>query len=181
MKLHIAILILPISSFGLTCSNNPETVVIKEVELPETRELINFWKDFSIKFNSFDTVSIRSIALDSIWLWGDLVSANEFLNRYSSGYSSSNFAGILDMNKAMYSSIGCHPSPPIKEAIKRQYSDACNCDQVLVVQDTVGSTVKGIEFSFLQTTKGYRLFGIKYSSAYWQYDLSLPDTTTQAR
>lgn len=81
----------------------------------------------------------------------------------------------------MYSSIGCHPSPPVEEAIRRQYSDACNCDQVLLVQDTVGSIVKGIEFSFLQTNKGYRLFGIKYSSSYWQYGFSSPDTTTQTQ
>jgi hypothetical protein len=180
MKPHVAIFILFMSSFGLTCSSNPETVVLNEIELPERREFINFWKSFSTKFNAIDTISIRSIALDSIWLWGDHVSSNEFMTRYSAAYSSSDFRGILDTSKTKYSSIGCHPSPPVEDAIKQQYSDACHCDQVLVVQDTVGSVVKGIEFSFLETTKGYRLFAIDYSSSYWEYDFLGPDTTIQA-
>ena len=178
MKLHLAILILFISFLGLTCSNNPKKVILKEIELPETRKLINFWKDFSIKFNSLDTAAVRSVALDSIWLWGDHISSSEFINRYYTGYSSSDFSGILDTNKVKYSSIGCYPSPPVKEAIKQQYADAFSCEQVLVIKDTLGSIVKGIEFSFLQTSKGYRLFGIQNSSSYWRFGNSVADTTT---
>ncbi|MBK6825896.1 MAG: hypothetical protein IPG86_03000 [Chitinophagaceae bacterium] len=148
------------------------------IETPETRAFINFWIEFSSKYNSLDTTSIKSIALDSIWLWGEITSSKEFMNRYYTGYSTSKFAGILDTNKAVYSSIGCHPSPPVADAIKRQYSKACNCETVLVVQDTTGSLVNGIEFSFLQTSKGYRLFGLQYSSRYWRFDNSIVDTTT---
>jgi hypothetical protein len=148
MKLLLVILILFISFLGLACSNNPKTVIIQEIEIPESREFIDFWKNFSIKFDSLDTIAIRNFALDSVWLWGDHISSNEFINRYYTGYLNSDFSGILDTNKVKYSSIGCHPSPPIEEAIKRDYSDAYNCDQVLVVQDTTGSVVSGIEFSF---------------------------------
>ena len=163
-----------------SCSSKSKKVKIQEmtlVDFPVTRAFINFWKDFSIKFNSLDTTSIKIITLDSIWLWGDKISSKEFIRRYYKGYSASNFAGILDTNMVMYSSIGCHPSPPIAQAIRRQYSDAFNCENVLVVQDTTGSVVNGIKFSFLQTTKGYRLFSVEYSSSYWRYDNSI-DTTT---
>ncbi len=91
------------------------------------------------------------------------------MNRYYTGYSSSDFSEILDSNKVKYSSIGCHPSPPVKEAIKQQYADAYNCEKVLVIKDTLDSIVKEIEFSFLQTNKGYRLFGINNSSSYWRF------------
>lgn len=170
--------------FCLSCANDSdesEEMVIREEfiteELPERRALINFWKTFSKQFNSRDTAAIRSIALDSIWLWGDKVSANEFMQRYYKGYTDSDFFGILDTNKVMYSSIGCHTSQVVKDAVRPEYPDAFNCEQVLIVQDTTGSVVNGIEFSFLQTTKGYLLFGLKYSSSYWSYN-SKVDTTT---
>ncbi len=168
MRVLFIILVLFIFFFS-SCSNQSNKVKIHEVtlvELPEKRAFINFWKGFSTKFNSLDTATIRVMTLDSIWLWGDKIPSTEFLRRYHDGYSISDFIGILDTNKVMYSSIGCDPSPHIKEAIRQQYSKAFNCDQVLLVQDTAGSIVNGIEFSFLQTTKGYRLFGIKYSSRY---------------
>lgn len=162
------------------CSQKPKKVKIHEVtlyELPEDRFLINFWKDFSTIFNSLDTALVRKVSLDSIWLWGDHISSSEFINRYYKGYSSSDFLGILDTSKIRYSSIGCYPSPPIKEAVKRQYSDAFNCEQILIIKDTLGSIVKGIEFTFLETTQGYRLFGIDYTSYFWRRD-SMVDTTT---
>ena len=162
------------------CSNKPKKFKIQEIELPEDRALINFWKDFSIKFNLLDTADVRKISLDSIWLWGEYISSKEFIKRYYSGYSSADFSGILDTNKIRYSSIGCHPDPPVKEAIKKQYSDAFNCRQVTIIRDTIGSIAKGIEFTFLETTKGYRLFGINYASYYWRMDNSMVDTTTKA-
>ena len=179
MRVRFLIFALSIS-FLFACSNKSKKLKIYEitiVEPPERRALINFWKEFSIKFNSLDTASVRSIALDSIWLWGDKISSKEFMQRYYKGYSDSLFSGILDTNKIIYSSIGCHPSPAIAEAIRRQYSDAFNCEEVLIVQDTTGSVVNGIGFSFLQTSEGYRLFSLKYSSSYWRYDNPV-DTTT---
>jgi hypothetical protein len=162
----------------LACSNRSKKVTeVTIVEIPPDKVVVDFWKDFSIKFNSKDTVYLRIITLDSIWLWNDKISSNEFLSRYSKGYSSSDFEGILDSNRIEFSEVGCHPSPPIKEAIKQEYTKAFQCDQVLIIQDTAGSLVNGIKFSFLKTTKGYRLFGIEYSSSYWRYDFDGIDTT----
>lgn len=165
-----------------SCSNESKKVKIQEVtliETPEDRALINFWKDFSIKFNLLDTADIRKISLDSIWLWGEHISSTEFIKRYYNGYSSTKFPGILDTNKIRYSSIGCYPAPPIKEAIKKEYDNTFRCRQIAIIKDTIGPTVKGIEFTFLETTKGYRLFGINYASYYWRMDNSIVDTTTK--
>jgi hypothetical protein len=162
------------------CSQKPKKVKIHEVtlyELPEDRLLISFWKEFSAKFNSLDTAAVRKVSLDSIWLWGDHIASDEFINRYYSGYSSSDFLGILDTNKIIYSSIGCHPSPIVKEAVKQQNSDAFKCRKIAIITDTVGSIGKGIEFSFLETTNGYRLFGISYTSYFWRM-YGMVDTTT---
>jgi hypothetical protein len=165
------------------CSNKSKKIKIQEVtlvELPEYRALVDFWKDFSIKFDLLDTAYVRKISLDSIWLWGEHISCNKFIKRYYSGYSSTDFSGILDTNRIRYSSIGCHPNPPIKEAIKKQYGDAFECRQVTIIRDTIGSIVKGIEFTFLETTRGYRLWGINYDSYYWRMDNSIIDTITIA-
>ena len=165
------------------CSTNrSEKERYKIVELnyredPETKRFINFWRDFSQKFNSLDTASVKKISLDTIWLWGEKISSEIFIKRYWVGYSSSGFSKfILDSNKTTYSSIGCHPSPPVKEAIKREYGDACNCQQV-IINDTVGLEINALEFSFLNTTKGYLLFGIKNYSYNWSRVNSMVDTT----
>ena len=180
MKLHLVILILYISFLGLTCSNNPKTVIIQEIELPETREFINFWKDFSIKFNSMDTGAIRKVTLDTIWLWGDRVPSIDFIERYFSNYSSTDFSRIiLDTTKTSYSSIGCHPSPPVDGAIKLEYSDAFNCQEV-TIKDTIGTTVDVLEFTFLKTTNAYKLFGIKrYDYSLSQVDPMIDTTKSQ--
>jgi hypothetical protein len=178
--MRIQFLIFTLIILFSACLNKSNKLNIRIVtfgEPPERRAFINFWKGFSVKFDSHDTAAVSTLILDSVWLWGDKISSKEFIQRYRDGYSSVDFVGILDTTKTKYSSIGCHPSPPIKEAIKRQYSNSFNCDQVLVIQDTVGSIVNGIEFTFLQTSKGHRLFGIKYFSSYWRYDNAETDTT----
>jgi hypothetical protein len=151
--------------------------IIRVVELADDA-LIRFWKDFSIKFNSLDTAAIKQIILDSVWLWGDNISSQNFIKRYASGYSISEFRGILDLNNTSYGSIGCYPSPPVAEAIKQEYSDAFSCKQVTIINDTVGSTVNAIKFSFLETTRGYRLSGINnYPYPVGYYNSSPVDTT----
>jgi hypothetical protein len=165
--------------FLAACAQQPRKVKVHEMilqESPVDRFLVNFWKDFSANFNARDTAEVRKVSLDSIWLWGDHIGSNEFIRRYYKGYSSADFVGILDTNKIRYSSIGCHPSPKLEEAVKLKYSDACNCQTITISKDTVGSVVEGMEFTFLETTTGYRLFGINHSSYYWRYD-SMVDTT----
>ena len=165
--------------FLAACSQQPGKVKVHEMilqESPVDRFLVNFWKDFSAKFNARDTAEVRKVSLDSIWLWGDHIGSNEFIRRYYKGYSGADFSGILDTNKIRYGSIGCHPGPKVKDAVKLEYSDACNCQTIIISQDTVDAIVKGMEFTFLETTKGYRLFGINHSSYYWRYD-NMVDTT----
>lgn len=179
--MKLLLLIFVFLNFSISaCYNKPGKAKVKKitiVELYEPRAFIDFWKGFSIKFNSLDTALVRSIALDSIWLWGDFVTSNEFITRYYSGYSDSDFLGILDTNKIRYGSIGCYTNPTIKDAIQREDSKAFNCMEAAIIQDTVGSIINGIEFSFLETSKGYRLFGIEHASYYWRMDNSLVDTT----
>jgi hypothetical protein len=165
------------------CSNKSKKIIMEEItltETPEDRSLINFWREFSVKFNSLDTSALRKVSLDSIWLWGDHISSNEFIKRYHSGYpNSTDFSGLLDTNKIRYSTVGCYPNPPVKEAIKVKYDNAFKCRQIAVITDTLGSLVKGVEFSFLVTTKGYRLFALDYCTYYWRFDNSIIDTTTK--
>jgi hypothetical protein len=162
----------------VACSNKAKPKKLVVVEIPSDKALISFWKDFSIKFNSLDTAAIIRISLDSVWLWGDIVSSEDFIKRYASGYSSTDFRGILDLNNTSYGSIGCHPSPPIAQAIKQEYSDAFSCKEVTIINDTIESTVKATKFTFLETTVGYRLFGIdNFSYPIGYYNSLTPDTT----
>jgi hypothetical protein len=174
MKHHQFIILLFLTLHALCCSPKQKEVEVTDITLtedPETRAFINFWKEFSLKFNSLDIESVKKITLDSIWLWDESVSSTDFIKRYSKGYLSSDFPKIiLDTNKTSYSSIGCHPDPPVVEAIKREYSDAFNC-RTVAINDTMGAIVAVLEFSFLETTKGYRLMGMKNYS----YDWSLID------
>ncbi len=145
-------------------------------------DIINFWKDFSVKFNSLDTAAIKQISLDSVWLWGDKISSQNFIKRYASGYSISDFRGILDLNNTSYGSIGCYPSPPIADAIKQEYDDAFDCKEVTIINDTVGSTVEAKKFTFVKTTVGYRLLGIgNYPYPIGYYNSSPVDTTVMQK
>lgn len=155
------------------CIKKQKKVKLQEIwtnQSPEEKAFISFWKEFSIKFNSRDTVAMWQIVLDSIWLWGDEVSSNEFIKRYYKGYSSADFLGILDTNKIMYSPIGCVPSPIPEGAIRVQpgYGYGFVCRKATISQDTVGSVVQGIQFTFLETLTGYRLSELNYSSYYWR-------------
>jgi len=164
----------------VACSNKAKTNKVVVVEIHSDTALINFWKDFSIKFKSLDTAAIRRISLDSVWLWGEIVSSKDFIKRYTSIYSSTDFRGILDLNNTSYGSIGCLPSPPISDAIKREDSDAFSCKEVTIIKDTIGSTVKAIQFTFLETTVGYRLVGIDdYPYPIGYFNSPPVDTTTK--
>lgn len=182
MKHHQLIILLFLILHALCCTpKQKETkvseIVLTETEDPETRAFINFWEEFSLKFNSLDTESVKKITLDTIWLWGDRVSSIDFIKRYSDGFSSSGFSNIiLDTNKTSYSSIGCHPSPPVFEATKQEYGDAFNC-QTVTINDTLGTTVNALKFSFLKTTNGYMLFGINNYSYPWTRIDPMVDTT----
>ncbi len=179
MKYLITVFLIP-GFYLLACSSDPKKVTSNNFvlnDIPENPALINFWKDFSVKFNRSDSAALREITLDSIWLWREKVSCNEFLKRYHSGYSPTKFPGITDTNNVRYSTIGCYPTPMVKEAIKQQYNDAYNCRQVEIINDTIGSVVQGTEFTFLETSIGYRLFGINSFSYPLHKENTLVDTT----
>lgn len=134
-----------------------------------------------MNFISLDTAAFRKNTLDSVWLWGDRVSSTDFIKRYSGDYSNTNFSKIiLDTSKTSYSSIGCHPSPLIEEAIRQEHGDAFDCKEV-TIRDTLDFLVNALEFTFLKTTKGYRLFGLKnYSYNQSRVD-RIVDTTRPER
>lgn len=189
MKPPQPIILLILTVHLLCCTPKEKKAKITEVVLTETEDLktrafINFWKDFSLKFNSLDSESIKKITLDTIWLWGDRVSSMDFIKRYHDSYSSSDLPKIiLDTNKTSYSWIGCHPVSPINNAVKdydeitKKYRNACNCMEA-TINDTIGSAVNAYKFTFLETTKGYRIFGITSYSHSWAPANSSVDTTT---
>lgn len=161
------------------CSEKPEKVKIVEITLnesPEARRFIGFWKDFSGKFNASDTTLVRKFILDSVWLWNREISANDFMRWYKRKYSASGFLGILDTNKAIFRSVGCVPSPPVAGAIRHETPKLMSCREVLIVQDTAGPIVSGIEFTFLETTKGYRLLSVGRGHEYWRPPDAILDT-----
>jgi hypothetical protein len=177
MKNLLLIPVFFISCF-LSCSKKYKSKVVELtlIETAEERALKKFWRDFSVRFDSKDTALIKAIVLDTVWLWDKKVSSKEFLSRYTKGYTSSDISGILDTNRVIYGSIGCTPYLPVKDAIKRFDSDACNCSEILVVRDSAGPLVYGAEFTFLETLTGYRLLGIKHASRYWRFDDNNADT-----
>jgi hypothetical protein len=159
MKNLLLIPVFFISCF-LSCSKKYKSKVVELtlIETAEERALKKFWRDFSVRFDSKDTALIKAIVLDT------------------KGYTSSDISGILDTNRVIYGSIGCTPYLPVKDAIKRFDSDACNCSEILVVRDSAGPLVYGAEFTFLETLTGYRLLGIKHASRYWRFDDNNADT-----
>lgn len=177
MKALVLIVVLFIF-YGSSCTNGTETVILHEIELPETREFKNFWKEFSVKFNSLDTAAVKKTFLDTVWLWGARVSSADFINRHFDNYLNTDISEIiLDTTKTSYSSIGCHPSPPVEEAIQQEYGNAFDCQEVNI-RDTIGSVVNSIEFTFLRTTKGYKLFGLKRYNYSWSRIEQRIDTTS---
>ncbi len=179
----ILVLLVNLTSACLDKSEKVKMHVMTLVDPPENKEFVTFWKEFSLKFNSLDTVSIKRISLDSIWLWGDHVSSRNFIRRYYDGYAKTDLSMvILDTNKTSYSWIGCNPSPPVENAVKdydvqrKKYMDACNCMEA-TINDTIGSTINASKFTFLETTKGYRIFGITSYSHSWTDAIPLVDTT----
>jgi hypothetical protein len=150
-------------------------------EDPETSAFILFWRDFSLKFNSLDTASTRKITLDSIWLWGVHVSSAEFMKRYYNGYSNSDLPKmILDVKNTSYGSVGYLPDPPVGGAIvKGKDGNFFSCKEA-TIRDTIGAEVTTLEFTFLQTTRGYKLFGISFYTYNWSLGFpfdSMVDTT----
>lgn len=184
--MRISILIITLFSFYfVSCSERPGEKKYKEIVInlndnPEMKAFVDFWKIFSFKFYSLDTAIVKKNTLDSIWLWGDHISSAEFMRRYSTGYSAKEHSGILDTAHANYSSIGCHPSPYVAEAIKQRYSDACVCRTVECNLDTVGNEIECMRFAFLETTKGFRLFGINIYHVPLSRDYNVVDTTAKA-
>lgn len=140
-------------------SRDEITVVLDEVA-PDS-SLVNFWTEFSRRFNSVDTAYVGELALDTVWLWGERVGKRDFIKRYRDGYSQSGISRvILDSQKITYSSISCRPFPIVKEAVRRGIHGAYDCKQVILL-DTIGSKIVAIEFDLLNTKGGYRIFGIE--------------------
>jgi hypothetical protein len=158
------------------------------VEQPETIAFINFWKDFSLKFKLLDTKYVKKHCLKELWFWGEKLSITGFFKNYYYGYSDSGLLNpgllkvILDTNKTHYGTIGCTPSAPVKNAVRRYPEETerdkgtCNCWQA-IIRDTSGSVVKAHEFTFLETTTGYKLFEMTSYTYEWYSTSPMVDTT----
>jgi hypothetical protein len=179
MKYHQLTTLLVLTFYILSCTPKQiepagSVLVVQDInEDAQTRRFINFWKEFSIEFDSLDTANVKKVTLDTIWLWGERVSRTDFIKRYFIGYSNSGFSRIiLDTNKTDYSGIGCVPSPPVKDAVKdlnqpKIIGETFNCREV-TIRDTLGAAADALQFTFLETTTGYRLFG----ASLYTYSLS---------
>jgi len=147
------------------------TVYLIEIELPERRAFINFWKNFSLKFKLLDTTFIKKHSLKKIWFWGKGVPTSAFFkdyynhNKYFNLLNDELFKIILDTNKTDYGTIGCSPSIPVKNAVRRQEdNEFYNCWQV-IIRDTLGPLVTAYQLSFLETKADYKFLDV-YSYTY---------------
>lgn len=143
------------------------------IETPEYRTVINFWKDFSIKFKQLDTTFIRKHSLERLWFLGKEISTNDFFKNCYNSYPYFNLTGsrmlrsILDTNKTEYGTIGWRPDVPVKNGVRRKDDeDSYNCWEV-IIRDTVGVLVNVYEFDFVETKTDYKLKSVNSYNYQW--------------
>jgi hypothetical protein len=143
-------------------------VTLEDVKRPpdaDDLKFMAFWKHFAASVKKPGLTQFQAIALDSLWICDTPLSANNFIRRcFTEVFDADVMKRITDTAGKEYTwteaAFENLPSNAKKEIVKvgKKY----RFRQVIVARGTENNSPPVIRFDFIETRKGYRLFGIDY-------------------
>lgn len=146
-----------------------QDVILEDVKRPydaDDLKFMAFWKTFGTSVKEPGLTKFRHIALDSLLICDSLLSANEFIKKCFSKVIDDEVMKRIDdtLGKAFtWTEVNFENLNPNakKEIVKfgRKY----RFRQVKVAHITEGNSPPVLLFNFIETQKGYRLYGIDHN------------------
>jgi hypothetical protein len=131
-------------------------------------KFLTFWKAFIASVNEPGLKNFKSIALDTLMICDKLLSTDMFINKcFNEVIDDEVRKRIIDRKKLEYTSSDIDFSNLFTSTAKKEILKVGNqyrFRQMLVTRNTKNNNPPEVVFNFIETKKGYRLYGIDH---YW--------------
>jgi hypothetical protein len=145
-----------------------QNIVLEDVKRPydaDDLKFITFWKTFATSVKDPGLTKFRNIALDSLLMCDTLLSTNEFIKRCFREVIDDDVMKRIDdtiakaftWTEANFENLRSNAKREIVRVGKKY-----RFRQVIVARSTEGNSPPEIVFDFIETRKGYRLYGIDH-------------------
>ena len=145
-----------------------QNIVSEDVKRPydaDDLKFIAFWKTFATSVKEPGLIKFRNIALDSLLICDTLISANEFIKRCFTEVIDNDIMTRIDdtlgkaftWTEANFENLSSNAKKEIVRVDKKY-----RLRQVMVARITDSNSPPEIFFDFIETRKGYRLYGIDH-------------------
>ena len=129
-------------------------------------KFLAFWKTFTASVNEPGLNNFKSIALDTLMICGKLHSTDNFINKcFNEVIDDEVRKRITDRTKLEYASAEVEFSNLLIYTAKKEILKVGNqyrFRQMLVTRNTKNNNPPEVVFNFIETKKGYRLYGIDH-------------------
>lgn len=129
-------------------------------------KFLAFWKAFTASVNEPELKNFKSIALDTLMICDNLRSTDNFINKcFNEVIDDEVRKRITDRTKLEYTSAEVEFSNLFTSTAKKEILKVGNqyrFRQMLVTRNTKNNNPPEVVFNFIETKKGYRLYGIDH-------------------
>jgi hypothetical protein len=129
-------------------------------------KFLAFWKTFTASVNEPELKDFKSIALDTLMICDKLRSTDNFINKcFNEVIDDEVRKRITDRTKLEYTSAEVEFANLFTSTAKKEILKVGNqyrFRQMLVTRNTKNSNPPEVVFNFIETKKGYRLYGIDH-------------------
>jgi len=129
-------------------------------------KFLTFWNTFTLSVNESGLKNFKSIALDTLMICDKLLSTENFIDKcFKEVIDDEVRKRITDRKKLEYTSSDVEFSNLFIFAARKEIvkaSKGYRFRQMLVTRSTKGNNPPEVVFNFIETAKGYRLYGIDH-------------------